>query len=118
MATVDSMMSLDKASPNNNNINNNNHNNNNSNKNSNNNNNKNNNNNNNNNRKHNSLKASLSLDPAALVQQPLPYVNVNMTPSHVVTTDVETRECPFTVQTAASRNLLLDNEISCWSVRY
>jgi len=108
------MMSLDKASPNNNNINNN-HNNNNNNKNSNNNNNNNNhnNNNNNNNRKHNSLKASLSLDPAALVQQPLPYVNVNMTPSHVVTTDVESLERPFTVQTAASRNLLLDNEISC-----
>jgi hypothetical protein len=97
------MVSLDKTSPNNNNNNNNN-------KNSNNN---KNNNINNNNRKHNSLKASLSLDPAALVQQPLPYVNVNMTPSHVVATEVESRERPFTVQTAASRNLLLDNEISC-----
>jgi hypothetical protein len=58
----------------------------------------------------------LSLDPAVLVQQPLPYVNVNMTPSHVVATDVDSQECPFTIQAAASRKVLLDNEISCWGV--
>jgi len=73
----------------------------------------NNNNNNNNHPKHNKLKASLSLDPAALAQQPLPYVNVNMTPSHVVTNGVESQGRPFTVQAAGSRNLLSENEISC-----
>jgi hypothetical protein len=73
-------------------------------------------NNNNNNTQRNSLKASLSLDPAALAKQPLPYVNVNMTPSHIVETGVESQGRPFTIQGAASRNLLSDNEISCWSV--
>jgi hypothetical protein len=83
-------VSLDKASSNNNN-----------------------NNNNNNNPQHNSLKASLSLDPAALAKQPLPYVNVNVTPSHVVEPEVESQGHPFTVEAAASRNLLSENDISC-----
>ncbi|KAJ9595249.1 hypothetical protein L9F63_013459 [Diploptera punctata] len=70
----------------------------------------NNNNNNNNNPQRNSLKASLSLDPAALVkQQPIPYVNVNMTPSHAAEQEVESQGRPFTVQAA----LLSENEISC-----
>ncbi|PSN50091.1 hypothetical protein C0J52_15468 [Blattella germanica] len=70
----------------------------------------NNNNNNNNNPQRNSLKASLSLDPSALAkQQPLPYVNVNVTPSHVAEPEVETQGRPFTVQAA----LLSENEISC-----
>jgi hypothetical protein len=93
-ATVGSLVSLEKVSPkmqsNNNN-----------------------NNNNNNNPQCNSLKATLSLDPAALAKQPLPYVNVNMTPSHIVETDIESHGCPFTLQAAVSRKILSDNEISC-----
>jgi hypothetical protein len=91
LATVGTLVSLDKVSPNSNN----------------------NNNNNNNHPKHSKLKASLSLDPATLTQQPLPYVNVNMTPSHLVKNGVESQGCPFTVQAAGSRNLLSENEISC-----
>ncbi|GFG39571.1 hypothetical protein Cfor_01001, partial [Coptotermes formosanus] len=85
LATVGTVGSLNKGPPNSNN---------------------NNNNNNNNHPKHNKLKVSLSLDPAALAHQPIPYLNVNMTPSHIMKNEVESQGHPFTVQAAGSRNLL------------
>ncbi|XP_067007644.2 leukocyte tyrosine kinase receptor isoform X2 [Anabrus simplex] len=94
-AAVGSLVSLDKSSPNNNN----------------------------NNNQQNHLKAALSLDPAALInKQPLPYVNVSMTPSHVSTSsepEIEPQQQqqgrPFTVQAAvnSSRHHISDTEISC-----
>nr|CAD7396367.1 unnamed protein product [Timema cristinae] len=59
-------------------------------------------NNNNNNNNRGSLKGSLPLDASALTKQPLPYVNVNVTPSHVtlpqMENDMEVQNRPFTVQ--------------------
>nr|CAD7197919.1 unnamed protein product [Timema douglasi] len=74
-------------------------------------------NNNNNNNNRGSLKGSLPLDASALTKQPLPYVNVNVTPSHVtlpqMENDMEVQNRPFTVQGAATRHLMSDTEISC-----